>query len=72
MELPLTKFKIISGAAFIFKNQEEIAKAMTEGGLDFVIAFEFKEIGKSSAIFYKASSKFKFLDALFDKIIMQT
>lgn len=66
--LPLTEFTTISGGAFIFKNQEAMTKSMSEGCLDFVIAFEFKELGQPSIIHCEVSSKFKFLDALFNKI----
>ncbi len=71
MKLPLSKFTMISGAAFLYKNHDEIEEAIQKGGLDFIIAFDFKEIGQTSEIYFKTSSKFKFLNTLFDKIIQQ-
>lgn len=69
--LPIKAFVTISGGAFIFKNQEEMDKAMQDGQLDFIIAFEFGVIGHPSVIHSKTSSKFKFLDTLFNKLIAQ-
>jgi hypothetical protein len=40
----LGKFKVFSGGAFCFKNEEEIKKAIETKELDFVLSFQFKVI----------------------------
>jgi hypothetical protein len=67
--VPIKPFSTISGGAFIFKNKEELTQSMEHGQLDFVMAFEFKDLDTPSVLHLKTSSKFKFLNDLLLEII---
>ncbi len=68
---PIGKFKILSGAAFCFHNEDEIRTQMKRGKLDFIFSFEFKPESEPSILHLKTNSKSKFLIALLRDICEQ-
>jgi hypothetical protein len=64
---PINHFTVISVAAFLYKDQEEMIKAMEIGRLDAVFAFELSKT--QSKVHLKISDQFQFLDALLKKIM---
>ncbi len=64
-DLPIKSFSTISGGAFAYKNEAELTQSLDKGQLDFVMAFEFKDLNTPSVLHLKTSSKFKFLNNLF-------
>lgn len=68
---PITNFKSFSGAAFCFKNYDEIDKKMQKGNLDFVMAFEFKPQNQQSILHLKTTMQCQFLVTLLTEINKQ-
>ena len=68
---PLIKFKTFSGAAFCYKNADEITPKMQAGSLDFVFAFEFKPVNQTSIFHIKTTGQCKFLIGLLTKLTEQ-
>ena len=58
---PIKKIVSLSGGAFCYKNSLEISTEMSNGGLDFIFAFEFKPSNESTILHTKFNRKGSFL-----------
>ncbi len=66
--VPISEFKMYSGAAFCFKNTDEIYHQLEKGKLDFVMAFEFRPQNQASILHLKTTLQCRFLANLLVKI----
>lgn len=68
---PLNEVSVFSGGAFCYTQPGELRSAMTEGNLDFIIAFEFNDIDTGTVAHLLLSDKCKFLYDIFTRIASQ-
>jgi hypothetical protein len=60
-ESPLRQIATLSGAAYCYRNDAELQDSFEEGGVDFVLVFEFKPLGEVSTLHIKTAEKSRFI-----------
>jgi hypothetical protein len=57
----LRQFITLSGAAYCYRNEAELQNSFDKGGIDFVMAFEFKPAIEISILHIKTTEKSRFI-----------
>ena len=70
-DTPLNQFVTLSGAAYCYRNDDEIQNSFEKGGVDFVLAFDFTPFGETSILHIKTIEKSRFIADLLTTLCLQ-